>query len=1337
MLKAREFDVKSGRLLTDFDPETGRQVWRTKDIENSRLEEWLGRQPLRGGEANLLTAKFYDGVEEQDIKALSLKGQEFIFSSGSYAFFAPPAFAKLLLEDKPIYQFGEASAHNAVAYGSLIISDGVAQARTDRGKVKVLLIDNEQRSIGDKPLTDKEGTEIPVKQVEKLLDVMGDGTMLVPSPMMRELLLDREISTAIEKGLSRAGSDAQPELVEKFLSEYRQDGRITEVSADATVSIQAEIDRTAEKAVLQFRAALTDVTGIAKGTAKTSAWCERLGVDAIISLDDVKGTEKGGVLDRPGLVELDSNLWINRKDIAQYGEQRVGPQVKYKIPNATLNELNPIALEKAQAVAQRAVDPYALGQEKIAQVERQLKRPLFIDQSDGIDQEAEAAEVDGYSSAENVAATIKMDKYGQVIQMPTIVRQLKKGLGGDWKDAATTGIEIPSAMAQHHAVLKPWEVCNKDLPEGAIVAYYRSPFGNVGAAAIAINNLQVIREGDPESYNKEGIAYLPPWTAKNIAITDFDSDRNGYFVGFVANDPAALIKNLREQLSGISEPAAQYEAGRNAIDKLIQEGTELKSGEYPAVVTEFVEANRPENKPLPIPKDKKVLHPLLPGKTISESIAAAWILTAENPIGKVADRAMILESLAQNIAYSDPAQHQELLQAVTKCFSKIDPAGIPDDQRLIAAGLPPLDLPNRIQRVIAADRKNPSEPLKETVKILEDYAKYPMAKNLQTAVDIAKSNQGINEAFQEFGLKICYQEHALRRDIKSPVVYQDRPLKNNTVDPVGQQVDAVNQLYAKTPSLSIDRENQNRGYRGFMPELHSQRQLDMVNKIVDKYRDLTTQLASASTRLQQKKPEDAQPTLILTSAKTALVVSNLVDAQKLNYFSVLDLHNTDGVFSIGPNDQKIKGNNHPYEVRASDNRTIGFVSRENLKNSGLTELVEKGIELPNSKVTTLAPYALQNDTDKIHESLNATLGHLKDLVRGKEEIAASALLHTSTGQGMAPKIFPREIGKHLDRVPTIDLYAASNLTAQKDVLIRIDNATIDGKVRPIASIVGNDGAVTALGITSTETPTLAPGTVVRADITAANLDPKLRLAIGSGTGKAIAVAAAREPEVSSGIERDKTDGKPFGIIPPEGFEYQEIPPTPEQFEFQRVNIQGKWEFHVYGKGELLGTVEKSSQARAASMLGSAVSGEYSRGQYTGKNANGGLKMNVTALVEHQPVPRELRVAVAIDNSISWGDVLRVPQMYQPNRGELRRWYNYTKIAGNSELQQVALEAGQRLAAEFKATGAGDIPPMDYSSPHSLVPAAIRERMERVVKEHEVVVTPRFDVQVREEPDIER
>ncbi|MBD1822120.1 hypothetical protein H6F51_06375 [Cyanobacteria bacterium FACHB-DQ100] len=71
------------------------------------------------------------------------------------------------------------------------------------------------------------------------------------------------------------------------------------------------------------------------------------------------------------------------------------------------------------------------------------------------------------------------------------------------------------------------------MPHGAIVAYYRFPFPSVGAAAIAVNNTKVLAQADPEAFRKEGVAYLNPWTAKHVAITDFDKDANGYFVGYL------------------------------------------------------------------------------------------------------------------------------------------------------------------------------------------------------------------------------------------------------------------------------------------------------------------------------------------------------------------------------------------------------------------------------------------------------------------------------------------------------------------------------------------------------------------------------------------------------------------------------------------------------------------------------------------------------------------------------------------------------------------------------------------------------------------------------------
>jgi hypothetical protein len=137
------------------------------------------------------------------------------------------------------------------------------------------------------------------------------------------------------------------------------------------------------------------------------------------------------------------------------------------------------------------------------------------------------------------------------------------------------------------------------------VAYYRSPFPNVGAAAIAINNIRSLRWNDPESYDKQGVIFLNPWTAKNIAITDFDGDRNGCFVGFTAadvEDPngigTKLPDYLRSQLEKLSNhpEAEQYEAARALIQEVIAEQVWVKPADYPIAVTEIIQANAPDRR---------------------------------------------------------------------------------------------------------------------------------------------------------------------------------------------------------------------------------------------------------------------------------------------------------------------------------------------------------------------------------------------------------------------------------------------------------------------------------------------------------------------------------------------------------------------------------------------------------------------------------------------------------------------------------------------------------------------------------------------------------------------
>ena len=438
------------------------------------------------------------------------EGKYLVFSSGSEGYFTDYETAQLMTLGsqtvEPIYVGDRTAAHNAVAYGGLIASDGIAS--TSLPSARILVIDDEHRTHGSTPLVDRDGQTIPDSQLETLYDKMGDGTMLVPEQTMQSLQTVEEREQIALKAAERAGVGGDISTL-----------AVDIVQADAAVTAAERQEKAlARRSVYQFRAATPDLPGIAKGTMSSSHWCEHLDVDAIISLNDIKGDDNR--LSRLGIQEV-SNFWVNRKATAQYGQQTVGPQVKYNIPEATRLEINPRVQEKAEQLAQVAGDYDALSQRYLKHKEHERERPY---------QSAEEAVSDN-SRPDWLFSALSSDKYGQLTDQANVVRGLEYYIQGEWQRLSANGTSVPSAMAQHHSQLKPWEVCNKDLPHGAIVAYYRSPFPNVGAAAIAINNTEIIKQRDREAFSKQGVAYLPPNTAKNVAITDFDGDINGFFCG--------------------------------------------------------------------------------------------------------------------------------------------------------------------------------------------------------------------------------------------------------------------------------------------------------------------------------------------------------------------------------------------------------------------------------------------------------------------------------------------------------------------------------------------------------------------------------------------------------------------------------------------------------------------------------------------------------------------------------------------------------------------------------------------------------------------------------------
>jgi hypothetical protein len=1352
MLQFQEFDLKTGKDLTDPTPEGDshserlrQRTPRVKSVENCYLEKWL--QTHRIEPQSLHVANFYNGVNDSDRIRLEAQGRYLICTSGKSGYFTDRLTAELIAKGdssrgvRPIYADGKRSAHNAVAYGSLVVSDGKAAAQTRSGSSRILIIDDEQRASGADPLIDRDGRKISAKQLDDLYDKMGDGTMLASTKLLRGLLLDKEVLLAIDRGLHQTedvndnelgdlgewilqrrgfandtafGDRLDPELAGELLEEFKHTGRISNYFVDLQTAqtIEKKIDRIARSAVLQFRAATPDLPGIAKGTVATSSWCERLGVDAIVSTNDIKGDD--GRLKQPGIIELDSFLWVNRKIKAEYSNQSVGAQVKGTIPDATLNELNPMMAAKAAELADVAIDNWQVAAKFVAKEEARRDRELVIDTPEGIDG---VDDDEPRNNRSTLATLLKADKYGQLNQLPNISRQLNKSLRRDRLDVATSGIVVPAAVAQHHSKLEPWEVCNRDLPHGAIVAYYRSPFPNVGAAAIAINNLEILRDRDSEAFDKRGVVYMNPWTAKHIAITDFDGDRNGFFVGYLANDN--LPRQLREQLSGLPLTGGErYEAGRDVLAQIILQ-PDLERGKFPLAVREFIEANAPDLKPLPIAKAKKAAHPWHEGESLTQAIWRAWDITANNPTGKVANQSIILQSLASETVYIEPKRKSNLLKQIGATYSEIPIDEIPSDEYLIDRGLLPMQLAAKIENIVQASKQLDRLPAAERLafaernlgsvnRLLKGYCDSAVAKNLQTAVDTAKSSVGIDETIHEFGERIQYKSHQLRKNVKKPDIYLTRDLPTNTQEPIGWAVETANQFYnagQQHELQEIESEDLNKHFRSLIPITHNDAQKAVVDEFARQYRNCTKAIGQIQDRLYRELPQDQQPTLtIVSSSGKSVVVQRLCDADVAGDSPIWDLGDgeSNARFEIYRNGENSDKENYAvYLVNETDTIPIGYVSPESAASNNLDKCkIEqfgstKRLSISRSTIEFHPPFTLENDVDAVFASADKVLSELENIANDKRIQYASAAWHSSAGMGMATKIFANEISQHLDNVPPIALNrpmaAALELRDGAELAIRFERDLRVSAIEP-------DGRTIDLGLsTYGDSPLLTPGTVVAAKIVRP-LDPKIHI---------------------------RTELGEFVVNP-----------NPAISQIQIEDFTGKFAFNRQGKEISVDYLGSGGRRIPIGVLGRELINKESKAKLNsgthllkGRLSRGSnekiLEIQVRSLIDHQPVA-----------SIDRGELMPLPQQslpleridlapsserrYLPTAGELRQLYQASELAGDVAKMAEIKGLGVLLNDVYPD---GDRAPDDFS--HWVV--------EIPVPEQEIIETP--SISIAQEPTV--
>jgi hypothetical protein len=1336
MLKFAEFDIKTNRPILKYDPTTQGQTPSYKEVDIAYLQHWLRARGLE--RAPLYTADFYQGINPSDNQRLLKQGKHVIFTggtSGKYvsAYFTDAATAQAILigneREPPLYELSDKSAHYAIAYGSLPISDCYKDVVVKGGKGrKILIVDDEAQSVGSETIFDRDGNL--VRDLSDLLSKMGDGTMLLPTGLMRELLLEKEVQAIIRRGIERTdrdlneelgvvgewldevtGDKVEDELVALIAAEYRANGRIgtSHVHLNTAKTINKLLDRAADESVIQFRGAITDTPGMFKGMMKTSKWCERLGVAAIVSKNCIKGN--GVDLDTVGMLELNkgSTLWVGRKEVATWGEQSVGMQVKICIPTATERELNPIALAKAGRLAEIAVDPYLLGQ-KYVDDDRRKKSNLAIVIDDNGEVSGQVRQKDA------LADLLALDVNGELTQMPTIQRRLVEAQRCNWVDAATSGVEVPSAVAQHHGKLDVWEICNRKLPHGAVVAFYRSPVPNVSAFALGINNLD-LKDVDPESYNKRGVVYVNPWTAKEIAISDFDGDRFGQFVGYVAKDPAAFMAQMRDVVAAYESPSRRYEAFHAALEQSIELGADFERGTFPLSIDELAVATSLEQRPQQIKKATKEPHfwNRSQNQPISEAIFTTWTKVAANPISKVANLGMNLQMLAQNAINTPASEKAALLDKIGTAFEKFKV--IPSNEDLITAGLPALDFQARIDRVKALNRSivqtvetTPERQIEvattglvQSATILKDYAEYPIASQLQIAVDSLKSKNGIDENLFTFGQALCYQQNEVRAELKTDWVYstdKSHPrglstvLPANTYEPIGEHVRAVNDIFESVlqaqRDIKIGREDLNAAFRQIVPLSHNSQDSAMVDGYVSQYRATRDILGIASARQKEQRPEDKQPTLTITSASSGKTfeVHRTIQAQGKNTV------NKNRVWELAPNqtyrfsiEKNLTARADPYLVNlidANDNKIaiLGSTTREMLEQGNFelekldAAMEQRGSVKLNGRVELHPPRMMINDTDRHKAVMTQVLANLKAAIPPEREDAALSAIwygnqstdrrvrNSSAGMSIATKILPDRLGTYLGVKRMLDLgsvteYGGILADANTTLDLRIDNLIKKegaGAV-PMVSAILPDGSTVELGGILKSAPPPPPGSILMGTVTRKMRD--IDLVVGSEQRKVI-------PSVELAS---------VGLIDR----------TPATFAF-KVAENGVEVTAITGaKQTVLGTLVPKSRDRIDT-IPSSNEGSFERSFHTHQ-----IEVHVREFVAHQPVSDILSgEPIVLPREIN-PDLPPLhrpepepppPEKYLPNRADIVGWYKAAVATNNADDTRHLTQIGQQLKTAY-------------------------------------------------------
>ncbi|NJR39282.1 MAG: hypothetical protein HC781_11230 [Leptolyngbyaceae cyanobacterium CSU_1_4] len=264
------------------------------------------------------------------------------------------------------------------------------------------------------------------------------------------------------------------------------------------------------------------------------------------------------------------------------------------------------------------------------------------------------------------------------------------------------------------------------------------------------------------------------------------------------------------------------------------------------------------------------------------------------------------------------------------------------------------------------------------------------------------------------------------------VYLHNKTLPTNTAEPIGWGVEQANQLYQDSNLPELE----NKAFRDLIPKSCTPTQEAAAVKLAQRYNDQIKAAVIARARLQQKRPEDQQPTLTVTSSTSEreMTLQRLCSADPESRSPIWRAEGIQADWKIRVERNEQINDWNPEKLTATliyrdDNGTeqqqkIGYVSQDSVDQHQLEKLLtqRKSLTISAPRVKLNSAYALQNDVEELFSKPAKDLQETSAQIPPEERMAyASVLWHRSKGMGIVLRAFTPELCQQLQQLPEMEL----------------------------------------------------------------------------------------------------------------------------------------------------------------------------------------------------------------------------------------------------------------------------------------------------------------------------